>query len=213
VVETEASDFALGYVLSQYQGRRLHPVAFHSRKLNSAERNYEIHDKQLLAIIDVFKELKTYRLGEEEPVTEYTDHQNLQSFLTKDLWNQRQIPWAQELTNYNLKIGYRPGSKLGKPDELSRRPEYSPEEGARHTDQSILKTEHFQISVFHQKGCAETALNLEKRKPTSLSIMKVSDKAILPTNGSRFAADHDIFALPEGMVLARGHGTSQRAWY
>jgi len=39
VVETDASDFALGYVLSQYLGRRLHPVAFHSRKLNSAERN------------------------------------------------------------------------------------------------------------------------------------------------------------------------------
>jgi len=40
VVEPDASDFALGCVLSQYQGRRPHPVAFHSRKLNSAERNY-----------------------------------------------------------------------------------------------------------------------------------------------------------------------------
>ena len=38
-VETDASDFALGCVLSQYQGRRLHPVAFHSQKLNSSERN------------------------------------------------------------------------------------------------------------------------------------------------------------------------------
>jgi len=44
VVETDASDFALGCVLSQYKGRCLHPVAFHSRKLNSTERNYEIHD-------------------------------------------------------------------------------------------------------------------------------------------------------------------------
>jgi len=58
VVETDASDFALGCVLSQYQGRRLLPGAFHSRKLNSAERNYEIHDKELLAIMDAFKEWK-----------------------------------------------------------------------------------------------------------------------------------------------------------
>jgi len=60
VVETDASDFALGCVLSQYQGRRLHPVAFHYRKLNSAESNYEIHDKELLAIMEAFKEWKRY---------------------------------------------------------------------------------------------------------------------------------------------------------
>jgi len=83
VVERDGSDFALGCVLSQYQGRRLHPVAFHSRKLNSAERNYEIHDKELLAIMEAFKEWKRYLWGEEEPVTVYTDHQKLQSFLTK----------------------------------------------------------------------------------------------------------------------------------
>ena len=91
VVETEASDFALGCVPSQYQGRRHHPVAFHSRKLNSTERNYEIHDKELLAIMEAFKEWKRYLWGEEEPVTVYTDHHNLQSFLTTKVGNQRHI--------------------------------------------------------------------------------------------------------------------------
>jgi len=204
VVKTDASDFALGCVLSQYQGRRLHPVAFHSRKLNSAERNYEIHDKELLAIMEAFKEWKRYLWGEEEPVTVYTDHQNLQSFLTKKVWNQRQIRWAQELTNYNFKIVYRPGSRGGKPDALSRRPEYRPAEGARHSEQSILKSEHFQISVIHQKRKAETALVPEKREPTSLRIMKLSDKATIPTKGSRFAAGHDIYAVTDGQVPAKG---------
>ena len=60
LVETDASDFALGCVLSQYQGKRLHSVAFHSRKLNSAERNCEIHEKELLAIMEAFKEWKRY---------------------------------------------------------------------------------------------------------------------------------------------------------
>jgi len=121
VVETDASHFALGCVLSEYQGRRLHPVAVHSRKLNSAERNYKIHDKEQLAIMEAFKEWKRYLWGEEEPVMVYTDHQNLQSFLTKKVCNQGQIRWAQELTNYNLKIVYRPGSRGGKPDALSTR--------------------------------------------------------------------------------------------
>jgi len=204
VVETDASDFALGCVLSQYQGRRLHPVAFHSRKLNSAERNYEIHDKELLAMMEAFKEWKRYIWGEEEPVMVYTDHQNLQSFLTKKLWNHRQIRWAQELTDYNFKILYEPGSRGGKPNALSRLPEYRPEEGARHSEQSILKLVHFQISVIHQKRNAERARVPEKREPTCLRIMKLSDKALIPTKGSRFAAGHDIYALTDGLVPAKG---------
>jgi len=58
VVETDSSDFARGCVLFQYQGRSLYPVAFHSRKLNSADRNYEMHDKELLAVMEAFKEWK-----------------------------------------------------------------------------------------------------------------------------------------------------------
>jgi len=55
-VETDALDFALGAVLSQRDDENhLHPVAFHSRKFTSAEINYEIHDKELLAIVDSFK--------------------------------------------------------------------------------------------------------------------------------------------------------------
>ena len=135
VIETDASDFALGAILSQYLGKRLHLVAFHSRKLNDAERNYEIHDKELLAILDAFKEWKHYLLGADEPVTVYTDHQNLQYFLTIKVWNPRQIRWAEWLANINFKIVYRPGSQSGKPEALSRRPEYRPEEGATHREQ------------------------------------------------------------------------------
>jgi len=99
VVETNAGDFALACVLSQYHGRPLHPVVFHSRKLNTVERNYKIDDKELHEIIEAFKERNWYLWGEEEPLTVYTDYQNLQSFLTKNVGNKRQIRWAQELTN------------------------------------------------------------------------------------------------------------------
>jgi len=58
VVETEAGHLALGCVLSQYPRGRLHQVSFHSRKMNSTERNYEIHDKELCAIMEAFMEWK-----------------------------------------------------------------------------------------------------------------------------------------------------------
>jgi hypothetical protein len=56
IVETDASDFTLGGTLSQTtEDKKLHPNAFHSRKFSPAEINYEIHDKELLAIVDCFK--------------------------------------------------------------------------------------------------------------------------------------------------------------
>jgi len=149
-------------------------------------------------MMEAFRQWRLYLTGEKEQVTVDTDHQDLQSFLTKKIWNERQIWSAQKLTNYNFKIVYRPRSRGGKPDALSRQPEYYPEVGARHTAQSILKTKHFQISVIHQKWGTETALSPEKRESISFRIMKLSDKARVPTKGSRFAAGPDICALTNG---------------
>ena len=205
VIETDASDFALGAILSQFQDKRPHPVAFHSRKLNSAERNYEIHDKELLATLEAFMEWKHYLYGADKPITVYTDHQNLQHFLTTKKWNQRQIRWAQLLASFNLKILYRPGSRNGKPDALSRRPEYRPEEGAEPTEQSILKPEHFSISLVLNEPVQE---KLTKRmlvqQAAAIQVMKMAAKATLPSKGSRLSAGHNLYALEDVLIPARG---------
>src|SRR4051812_10899224 len=61
VIETDASDYALGAVCSQYDDDGLlHPVAYYSRKLISAEMNYQIYDKELLAIVCAFKHWRHY---------------------------------------------------------------------------------------------------------------------------------------------------------
>ena len=119
VVETDPSDFALGCVLSPFLDCRLHHVAYHSRKLSPAERNYQIHDKELVGILEAFTEWKCYLAGADKPITVYTDHQNLQYCLTTKKWNPRQVRWAQELANFNFKIVYRPGTRGGTPDALS----------------------------------------------------------------------------------------------
>ena len=129
-METDASDFAIGAVLSQRdEENRLHPVAFHSRKFSPAEINYEIHDKELLAIVEGFKHWRRYCEGTEHQVQVFSDHQNMEYFTTTKVLNRRQARWAQELAGIDFRIYYRPGSQNGKPDTLSRRSEYRPEKG------------------------------------------------------------------------------------
>jgi len=71
--KTDASDYDLRCILSQFQRKQLHLVAFHSQKLNSAEQNYDIHNNELLTILVAFMEWKHYLEGTENPITVYTD--------------------------------------------------------------------------------------------------------------------------------------------
>jgi hypothetical protein len=91
-VETDVSDFALGAVLSQAgKDGKQQLIAFHSRKLSLAELNYEIYDKELLAIVDAFREWRVYLEGSKYPVQVYTDHKNLIYFTTTKQLNRRQV--------------------------------------------------------------------------------------------------------------------------
>src|SRR5436853_528475 len=139
IVETDASDFALGAILSQYHGEILHPVAFHSRKFVPAEINYDTHDKELLAIVDCFKRWRRYLEGVNHQVTVISDHNNLEYFATTKVLNRRQARWAQELAGYDFKIYFRPGRENEKADYLSRRPAYRREEGGNKNPEKILK--------------------------------------------------------------------------
>jgi hypothetical protein len=90
-LETDALDFALNLVSSQYgKDGRFHPIAYHSKKLSTTEINYEIHDKELLAIIDAFEEW-CYLLEEtQHTVTIYTDYKNLEYFMSTRVLNRKQ---------------------------------------------------------------------------------------------------------------------------
>ncbi|GJP51358.1 hypothetical protein CLOM_g10513 [Closterium sp. NIES-68] len=60
---TDASDLAVGAVVLQDFGEGLQPIAYESRKLNPAERNHPVHDKELLAIVHAFKVWRCYLTG------------------------------------------------------------------------------------------------------------------------------------------------------
>jgi len=146
IIETDASDFAIGAVLSQRDNEgRLHPVAFHSRKFQPAEINYKIHNKELLAIIDAFKHWRPYCEEAAHQVQVFSDHQNLEYFTTTKVLNRRQARWAQEWAGIDFRIYYRLGTQNGKPDALSRCSEYCPEKGGVENEliSTVLGKNHF----------------------------------------------------------------------
>ena len=79
-VEADSSDGAIGAVLSQKRDRKWRPVAFMSKSLRVTERNYEIYDKELLAIMLALSEWRHYLMWATEEIEIWTDHQNLQYF-------------------------------------------------------------------------------------------------------------------------------------
>ncbi|GLB43872.1 putative retrotransposable element tf2 155 kda protein type 1-like [Lyophyllum shimeji] len=145
-VEADSSDFATGAVLSQQspEDEKWHPVAFYSKSLNAVERNYEIHDKEMLAIIRALEEWRHFLEGAQHKVDIYADHKNLQYFLTAKKLNRRQARWSLYLANFDFVLHHRPGRSMGKPDALSRRADHG-DGSADNADIVLLKPEFFAV--------------------------------------------------------------------
>ncbi len=125
VVEVDTLITDVGAVLTQYHGEppRLHPCAFFSRKLTPAEQNYDIGNRELLAIKLALDVWRHWLEGASSPFTVITDHKNLQYLRDARRLNPRQARWALFFTRFLLSITYHPGSHswvLPKADALSR---------------------------------------------------------------------------------------------
>ena len=120
-VETNASNFAIGAILSQpNQQNKWQPVEFISKSLNPAERHYEVYDKEILAIMHAFDEWSHYLQGAQEQIEVLTDHQNLTYFRKPQNLNRRQAHWVLDLQEYNFIIKHRSGKSNSKADILSQ---------------------------------------------------------------------------------------------
>ena len=127
VLEADSSGYATGACLSQYDDEgRLRPVAYASQRLNPSECNYEIHDKELLAIIRALKQWDGELRSVAQPFTILTDHSNLRYFFTTRSLNERQVRWSELLSRYTFELQFRPGKKATRPDALSRRSQDMP---------------------------------------------------------------------------------------
>jgi hypothetical protein len=120
-VETDVLDYAPAGILSHVdKSSTMHPVGFHSCSLQPAELNYEIHDKELLAIHDCFCMWHPYLEGAQHRIETITDHKSLEYFATTKQVTRHQACWAEYLSGFDYVIRYCPGCLGGKPDALTR---------------------------------------------------------------------------------------------
>ena len=120
IVKTNAFDHALAAIISICTGQDIHPITFHSRVFSSTKLNYDIHDKELLAIFKAFKKWHYYLKGTITPVEVFTDHKNLTYFCELKALSRCQARWSEFLSQFNFSIKFCP-SRLGtKSDVLTQ---------------------------------------------------------------------------------------------
>jgi len=123
VVETDASGFAVGAIVSQEDDRgRLRVVAYASRKMTGPETRYPVHNKELLAIRYAFGKFRHYLHGPHVKVM--TDHQALKYITTQPHLDDQQNRWMGFLQQFDFEIVYRPGAQNTAADALSRSPQF-----------------------------------------------------------------------------------------
>ncbi|KAF6767282.1 reverse transcriptase, partial [Kalmanozyma brasiliensis GHG001] len=147
-LETDASDFALAGVLKQETEKRWHPVAFYSRKMTSAEKNYEIHDKELLAIVACLYQWRHMLAGLPNQFAVLSDHEALKYFKAQRRISGRQARWSVLLADFDFVVQYRPGDKAGEPDALTRRSDMEPSEAEqKHNVRQLLHPRMFEVDA------------------------------------------------------------------
>jgi reverse transcriptase-like protein/integrase-like protein len=120
-MNTDALDFALGAVISQEFNHEKHPIVFHSRTLLPAEQNYDVHNKEMAAIVYGFKCSCPYFLGANHPIHVRTDHKNLQYFRQPQKIMGRQARWMEFLQDFDFVLDHIPGHSNTVADLLSHR--------------------------------------------------------------------------------------------
>lgn len=199
LVETDASDFVSAGVLSQYgPDGLLHPVAFYSKKHTPAECNYEIYDKELMAIVRCFEQWRSELESSPDVIKVLSDHKNLEYFMSTKMLNRRQARWSEFLSRFNFKIIYRPGKAGAKPDALTRRSGDLPKEGDErllHQSQTVLKTQNLSLNANEISDVVEEPTNDHPADPDPPA--EIPDLVIDPPDNDLMHPDLPIDALWE----------------
>jgi RNase H-like domain found in reverse transcriptase/Reverse transcriptase (RNA-dependent DNA polymerase) len=117
-VQTDASETGVGAVLQQKSKDGTRPVAYMSRKLHAAEKNYTVHERELLAVVDALREWRPYFLGHKFVLK--TDHRLLQHLQTQPQLSRRQARWVLFLQEYDFEWEHVLGPFNRAADALSR---------------------------------------------------------------------------------------------
>ena len=147
-VEADSLDFATVATILQQSPKngKWHLITFFSKSLSLVEWNYEIHDKEMLAIIRALEEWWHFLEGAQLKFEIWTDHKNLEYFRTSKKLNRRQARWSLYLSRFDFSLHHRPGCLMGKTDALSQRADHGT--GAEdNMNMTLLRPELFTIQA------------------------------------------------------------------
>ena len=138
-IATDASKYASGAILLQTDSNGdWHPCSYLSQSFSPAEWNYDIYDRELLAVIRALKSWHHYLHGSPFPAQVFTDHKNLTYFHQPQALIRRQARWLIDLADFDLKMVHIPGKLLASPDALSHRPDLLPTGDSDNTNVTLL---------------------------------------------------------------------------
>jgi len=121
---------------------RWRPVAFLSKSLNEIEMNYKIHNKKMLAVIRELVDWRHLLESAKYKFEVWTNNKNPEYFMEVQKLNRRQAHWALYLSRFNFTLKHVLGTKMGKVDGLSRRPDWKIEVENNNNNQTLIK-EHW----------------------------------------------------------------------
>jgi len=117
------------------------PVVFISKSLSDTEQNYEIHNREILAVVRCLEVWRHFLEGAVVKFEIWTDHTNLEYFIKAQKLSQRQAQWALYLFRFDFILKYVLGSKMEKADSLSRRPDWEVGVERDNKDEMLVKPE------------------------------------------------------------------------
>jgi len=145
-IEADASNYVTGEVLSmKCSDEKWRPVAFIFKSLSNTKRNYEIHDKEILVVVRCLEVWRHFLEGATTKFKIWTNHKNLEYFMKVQKLNWRQIRWALYLSRFDFMLKHVPGSKMGKADNLSRRPDWEVGMEKDNKDETLVKPEWLEV--------------------------------------------------------------------
>jgi len=160
------------------------------------KRNYDTHDKELLASFECFKIWRHYLKGSQHRIDVVTDHKNLEYFSTTKMLTRRQAHWSEYLSAFHLSIHFRPGRLGAKPDALTRRSDVYPKGGE--ADYSSVNPQNYcPIFTKEQLTASLRATGLE---PIVARAIELVDTESLHSNILE-GLKHDAFAQEQFLSI------------
>ena len=120
-------------------------VAFTSKFLSDTERNYEIHNKEMLAVVKYLEVQRYFLEGTTIKFEIWTDHKNLKYFMKVQKLNRRQAKWVLYLSRFDFMLKHIPESRMGKVDSLSRRLDQEVEVERDNEDKTLVKPKWLKV--------------------------------------------------------------------